>query len=177
MTLSTSLSTYSIGLVVNWTTFKFFGCRWAAKELCRTAKLAPLATRHRRRSPQPISTYWALLSTYGPAQYSSLFPRVERTVVWTRLQLLGDVSMPSERRRSTFVPGADTKERESHHAPSPEANYLLRIILQLEPESTGYATSPQAWGRRLLRCGSGCGFAGFCHHAWMRNRRPLIAGL
>lgn len=71
-----------------------------------------------------------------PAQSSSLFPRVERMLVWACSQLLGDVSMPSERRRSASVPGLDTKERELHHAPSTEANYLLRVIRQLEPVST-----------------------------------------
>lgn len=57
-------------------------------------------------------------------------------LVWTCLQVLGDISVPSERYRSTFLPGSDTNERELHHVPSPEANYLLRIIHQLEPEST-----------------------------------------
>lgn len=139
--------------MVNWTTSKFFSCRWAAKELCRTAKLAPLATRHRRRSPQLISTYRSLLSTYGPANSSSLFPCVERVVVWACLQLLGDVSMPSERRRSASVPGFGHQGTKLHHAPSTEANHLLRIRHRLEQESTSCAMSSGPGG-------GGCSAAG-----------------
>lgn len=130
------------------------------------AESAPLAPRHQRRSPRPASTYRTLLSTYGSAQPSSLFLRVEHMPLMTRRQLLGNLSRPSDR------PGPKDKERVLTHAPSPEANQppILCITLNRGWPSRSWgeaAIAPLRVRVWLRRVSTSC---------WMRNIWPLISG-